>query len=98
MKDEAIKVQRTTVLIKVAMATVILIEAMAFQKTNTLNFGSIAMTLGILCLLRGLLLSPYMLSRPVRVWFKQNVGFTTDSRKYFLLSFILLVVGSVRYV
>jgi hypothetical protein len=56
------------------------------------------MTLGILCLLRGLLLSPYMLSRPVRVWFKQNVGFTTDSRKYFLLSFILLVVGSVRYV
>jgi hypothetical protein len=32
MEDEAIKVQRTTVLIKVAMATVILIEAMAFQK------------------------------------------------------------------
>ncbi|GAB2704595.1 hypothetical protein Q4574_05265 [Aliiglaciecola sp. 3_MG-2023] len=38
MEDEAIKAQRSRILIKVAMATVILIEAMAFQRTNTLNF------------------------------------------------------------
>lgn len=98
MEDEAIKVQRSAILIKVAMATVVLIEVVAFQRTHTLNFGSIAMSLGVLCLLRGLLLSPYMLSKPVKVWFKQNIGFNSDSRKYFLLSFILLLVGSVRYI
>ena len=98
MEDIAIKVQRSTILIKVAMAILILIEVMSFQRTNTLNFGSIAMTLGALCLLRGLLLSPYMLSKPVKIWFKQNVGFNTNSHKYFILSFILISIGFVRYV
>lgn len=98
MEYEAIKVQRTAILIKIAMAAVIFIEAVGYQNTKTLNFGSITMTLGVLCLLRGLLLSPYMLTMPMKAWFKQNVCVNSVSSKYFLCAFILLCVGSMMHV
>lgn len=98
MEYEAIKAQRAAILIKVAMAAVILIEAVAYQNTKTLNFGSITMTLGVLCLLRGLLSSPYMLTMPVKAWFKPNVCVNSVSSKYFLCAFILLCAGSMMHV
>ncbi|CAB9492543.1 hypothetical protein [Alteromonas macleodii] len=98
MEYEAIKAQRAAILIKVAMAAVILIESVAYQNTKTLNFGSITMTLGVLCLLGGLLSSPYMLTMPVKAWFKQNVSVNPVSSKYFLCAFILLCVGSMMHV
>ncbi len=80
------------------MAFVVLMQAVAFYQTNIINLGSIAMAVGVLALLRGLLLSPLMFNTPVKVWFKNNVGVSTDSYKYFALAFILIVVGLIRYV
>ena len=98
MEDYAIKIKRSTFLIKISMAFVILTQAIDLYQTNIIDFGSIAMALGVLALLRGLLLSPLMFNTPVKVWFKNNVGFSTDSYKYFALAFVLIVVGLIRYV
>ena len=106
MEDYAIKIKRSTFFIKISMVFVILTQAIDFYQTNIIDFyqtniidfGSIAMALGVLALLRGLLLSPFMFNTPVKVWFKNNVGFSTDSYKYFSLAFVLIVVGLIRYV
>lgn len=96
MEDQSIKVRRTTIAIKFAMVFIILNETIAFYQTDVLDFGAIAMSAGLLALLRGLLLSPIMLNGSVKSWFKKNVGFSSDSHKYFALALVLISVGLIR--
>ena len=94
MASEADKAQRSILLLKGLMALVVINQAVQFYQTNTLDFGSIATAIGLLCLLRGLLLSPHMFSTPLKRWFKRHVGFKGESIKYFFAAFVFLVVGN----
>lgn len=98
MDEQAIKIKRSNFVIKSAMALVVLLEALSFYQTNVLNFSSIATTIGILALLRGLLLSPLIFSSPVKHWFNQNVEINVSSRKYFVLAIIFIAIGLIKHV
>lgn len=97
MEEQSIKVRRSIFAIKLAMVLVFLNQVIAYYQTDTMDFGAIALTIGILALLRGLLLSPFIFNRSAKSWYKKNVGFNTDSYKYFALSIILIPVGLIRY-
>jgi len=94
MEDQAIKIKRSSNLIKGFMALVIIMQAVQFYQTNVMDFGAIAGAIGVLSLLRGLLLSPPLLAAPLKHWFKPNFAFSKESYKYFILAFVLIVVSS----
>jgi membrane protein CcdC involved in cytochrome C biogenesis len=95
MEDQAVKIQRSSNLIKVFMALVVIMQAAQFYQTNILDFGAIAGSIGVLSLLRGFLLSPSILVTPVKYWFKSEIVFSKESYKYFLLAFLLIIVSAV---
>ncbi|WP_053982294.1 hypothetical protein [Marinagarivorans algicola] len=94
MEDNAIKIRRSSNLIKGFMTLVIIMQAVQFYQTNIMDLGSIAGTIGVLSLLRGLLLSPYLLAAPLNHWFKSDLNFSKNSYKYFGLAFVLIIVSS----
>ena len=93
MEDQAIKIQRSTKLIKGFMLLVIFMQALQIYQTNVLDFGALAGAFGVLSLFRGLLLSPLLIAAPIKNWFKTNYTFSTESYKYLLLAFILIIVS-----
>ena len=58
MEEQAIKIQRSTNLIKAFMVLVVIMQAIQIYQTNVIDLGAIAGAIGVLSLLRGLLLSP----------------------------------------
>lgn len=98
METQAVKIKRSNFVIKTAMVLVVVMEALSFYQTNTLNFGAISTSIGILALLRGLLLSPLIFSAPIKSWFKENNGVNSDSHKYFILALVFILIGMVRYI
>ena len=95
MEDQAVKIQRSSYLIKAFMALVVIVQAVQFYQTNVLDFGAIAGSIGVLSLLRGFLLSPAILATPVKHWFKSSTVFTKESYSYFLLAFILILISAL---
>ncbi|ASP48807.1 hypothetical protein [Cognaticolwellia beringensis] len=94
MEDQVAKVRRSSNLIKGFMALVVIMQAVQVYQTNTLDFGALAGSLGVLSALRGLLLSPALLVVPIKGWFKPNLALTKASYKYLLLAFVLILVSS----
>jgi predicted Na+-dependent transporter len=84
MEDKAIKIQRSSNLIKGFMALVVIMQAVQFYQTNIMDFGAIAGAIGVLSLLRGLLLSPSLLAAPLKHWFKPNFYFSKESYKLYV--------------
>lgn len=93
MEEQTGKIQRSSNLIKVFMALVVVVQAVQVYQTDTLDLGAIAGSLGCLSLLRGFLLSPLILITPVKNWFKPAFKFSKESHKYFLLAGLLIVVS-----
>lgn len=94
MDDKNSKIQRSSYFIKGFMALVIIIQAYQFYQTNIIDFGAIAGSIGILALLRGLLLSPILLTVPIKAWFTLSNALSKESYKYFILAFVLLIVAA----
>tara|TARA_R110000823_G_scaffold230688_1_gene357488 strand:- start:350 stop:637 length:288 start_codon:yes stop_codon:yes gene_type:complete len=93
MEEQAVKIQRSSNLVKGFMALVIIFQVVQFYQTRMLDFGEIAGVFGILFFLRGLLSSPLLLVAPLKHWFKSNLVFSTASYKYFICAFVLVVVS-----
>ncbi|WJG09351.1 hypothetical protein [Aliiglaciecola sp. LCG003] len=95
MEDQAVKIQRSSNLIKALMALVVVMQVVGFYQTNTLDFGVIAGEIGVLSLLRGLLLSPSLLAAPLKLWFTPGCTPSRQSYKYFILAFVLIFVSAL---
>jgi membrane protein CcdC involved in cytochrome C biogenesis len=95
MEEQAVKIQRSSNLIKGFMALVVIVQAIQFYQTNMMDFGAISGAIGVLSLLRGLLLSAFLLAVPIKDWFKANIKYCKQSYRYFLLAFVLILVSSV---
>ena len=94
MEGKAVKIRRGLILIKGFMVLVIVMQAVQFYQTNIMDLGAITGTVGVLSLLRGLLLSPCLLTVPLSHWFKSDLSFSKDSYKYFGLAFASIIVSS----
>jgi len=94
MTEQAIKIRRSSNLIKGFMILVIIMQTIQYFQTHVMDFGELAGAAGVLSLLRGLLLSPSLLASPIRQWFKSNNTLNKDSKKYFVLACVLIVVSS----
>ena len=95
MVDQAVKIQRSSNLLKGFMALVVIMQAVQFYQSNILNFGAIAGAIGVLSLLRGFLVSPKLLATPIKHWFQSDFSFSKLSYKYFLVAFILIVISAL---
>ncbi|XQW83825.1 hypothetical protein ACOYR1_11810 [Thalassotalea piscium] len=93
MENQTDKIQRSSLLIKAFMALVVIMQVVQFYQNKVLDFGAIAGAIGVLALLRGLLLSPQLLAKPLSDWFANNTVFAKASYKYFLLAFVLIIVS-----
>lgn len=93
LKNQTMKIQRSSILIKSFMVLVIIVQIVQFFQTNVIDFGAIAGAIGVLAMLRGLLLSPSLLTAPLRYWFQSDFTFSKESYKYFALAFVLIVVS-----
>jgi hypothetical protein len=88
------KVNRSVKLIKGFMLLVIIMQVVQFFQTRVIDFGAIAGGIGVLSLLRGILLSPALLTTPVKHWFGSAATFAKESSPYFILAFVLIVVSA----
>lgn len=93
MDNQNTKIQRSAVLIKCFMALVVTMLAVQFYETNVIDFGYIAGAIGILSMLRGFLVSPSLLSMPIKSWLSSNHKLSKASYLYFILAFVLIIVS-----
>lgn len=93
MNNQSTKIQRSAILIKCFMVLVMLILAIEIYETNVIDFGSVAGAIGILSMLRGFLCSPSLLSMPIKSWLASSHKISKESRFYFMLALILIVVS-----
>jgi len=94
MDSKAEKIHRSTKLIKAFMALVIIMQIIQYFQTSALDFGALAGATGVLALLRGILLSPGLLAKPVKEWSSLQSTFSKNSYSYFILAFVLIVVSA----
>jgi hypothetical protein len=93
MDKKSTKIQRSAILIKCFMALVMLTLSIQIYETNVIDFGSVAGAIGILSMLRGFLCSPSLLSMPIKEWLNSSNKISKESRFYFILALILIVVS-----
>ncbi|GHE77987.1 hypothetical protein [Thalassotalea profundi] len=93
MDEQSDKIKRSSYLIKAFMVLVIVMQVIQFYQTDILDFGALAGAIGVLALLRGILLSPQLLAKPLKYWFASNLKFEKASYSYFILAFILIVIS-----
>jgi len=75
------------------MALVATMLAIQIYDTNVIDFGSVAGAIGILSMLRGLLVSPSLLSMPIKNWLRSHHKLSKESYFYFILAFVLIIVS-----
>jgi len=90
----AIKIQRSTRLIKTFMMLVVIVQCIQYFQTSVFDFGALAGAGGILSLLRGLLVSPILLVTPMKKWFTPTSRISKESCHYFLLAFVSIIASS----
>jgi len=88
------KINRSVKLIKGFMALVIFMFLLQYYQTSVLDLGAFAGSIGVLYLLRGILLSPSLLTTPVKKWAVSNATFSRKSYSYFILAFVLILVSA----
>ena len=88
------KINRSVKLIKGFMALVIFMFLLQYYQTSVIDLGAFAGSVGVLSLLRGILLSPSLLTTPVKNWTVSNVTFSRSSYFYFILAFVLILVSA----
>jgi len=88
MENKTIKMQRTSILLKSIMGLVVFLLTLQIYQTNTIDFNKVAATTAILALLRGLLLSPSLLTTPIK--FKLS----KKSYPYLILTIVLFIVSA----
>jgi hypothetical protein len=93
MDTQSTKIQRSAILIKCFMALVMITLSINIYETNVIDFGSVAGAIGILSMLRGFLCSPSLLTMPIKSWLGSSHKISKESRFYFILALILIVVS-----
>ena len=68
MDIQTAKINRSVKLIKGFMALVVFMFLLQYYQTSVLDLGAFAGSVGVLSLLRGILLSPSLLTTPVKNW------------------------------
>jgi hypothetical protein len=94
MDIQTAKINRSVKLIKGFMALVVFMFLLQYYQTSVLDLGAFAGSVGVLSLLRGILLSPSLLTTPVKNWTVSNVTFSRSSNFYFILAFVLILVSA----
>ena len=94
MDAQAIKIQRNNQLLTLLMLVALTIPVIEFYQTNTIDLKRIAQTIGMMALLRGLMLTPWVLHTPIKQWFDPNNKLTKQSYKHFACAVILFFIGS----
>ena len=93
MDIKQIKAKRSNNFIKLLMVINVLLFIHQYYQTEVFDLGAFASTIAILSLLRGVMLSPFMLTSAINTWFKNDIGFNKESYKYFLLALVLGLIG-----
>lgn len=89
MDNKAIKLQRTSIFIKSIMGLVVFLLALQIYQTSVIDLNKVAATVAILSLLRGILLSPSLLSTPI------NYKLSKNSYPYLILALILFIISAI---
>ena len=94
MEEAKLKIKRSRFAIKCFMALVVLLYAIQTYQTGIIDFGAMASHIGILLFLRALVLSPQMLSTPIKVFTHGKSIIHQESYKYLVLAFVFFVIGA----
>ena len=94
MDIKTAKINRSVKLIKGFMALVIFMFLLQYYQTSVLDLGAFAGSIGVLSLLRGILLSPSLLTTPVKKWAVSNATFSRKSYSEFILAIVLILVSA----
>ena len=94
MDIKTAKINRSVTLIKCFMVLVVFMFLLQYYQTSVIDFGAFAGSVGVLSLLRGILLSPSLLTSQVKHWTIGDFTFTKSSCLYFILAFVLILVSA----